>query len=149
MKNQIGILVAAALAVASAPALAAKDPVKIARDTAKETYKMDKRNCSGNGFTDAEHDRCMHQAKAKYDQQMIEVKNLKTEEKADDKAEKKEAKLHADGASVGSSKRPMPGSQGEKGERTAVHPPLSSMGKAPVSANTPYTGDPTVDQRPK
>ena len=147
MKKHLGIIVAAALAAASTAALARDDAVKTARKQADATYKMDKKACRP--LKGDAQDRCMSRAKAEHDQQMVEVKNLEQKEKADDKDARAEAKRHASGASAGSSSRPMPGSQGEKGERTAVHPPLSSMGKAPVSANSARTGDPKVDQPPK
>ena len=102
MKGSTGILVAAAMALASTGALAKDDPVKTARKQADETYKMDKLACKP--LKGDERDRCMYRASAEHDQQMILVENLKKEEKAQDaKAKRAKAKPEVSSSAGGSS----------------------------------------------
>ena len=159
MKSSTGILVAAAVALVSTGALARDDAVKTARKQADATYKMDKQACKP--LKGDERDRCLHRAKAQHDQEVIEVKQMKEANEEQDKAERargKEAKragkrpssaVSRYESSAGGSSLPMPGSQSSLSELTADHPPASSMGDAPVSTNSPYTGDPKQDRPPK
>ena len=159
MNGSTGILVAAAMALASTGALAKDDAVKTARKQADATYKMDKLACKP--LKGDERDRCLHRASAEHDQQVILVKQMKDANEKQDKAErarKKEAKraekrrsdaASTNASSAGTSGLPMPGDQSSPSQPTADHPPLSSMGRAPVSANSPYTADPKKDRPPR
>jgi hypothetical protein len=158
MNTFSSILLAAALASIGTGALAADDALKVLSRQAKETYKMDKESCKS--LKGDEHERCMHRARAQYDQEVAQIRADRKAYKDQDKAARAEAKqarrakkarsdASHDESSAGTSGLPMPGSQSSLSQPTADYPPLSSMGKAPVSANSPYTGDPKKDRPPR
>ena len=141
-------LAAAVLAAASLGAWAADDGVKAARKQAKATYEMDKKGCKGMDDR-KDRDRCLFQAKAKYDQEVGEVRKMKRSQAKEDKAARAEARkadknrnAHSgnDTASAGS-QLPAPGAQADPSHPTAKREPLSGMGKSPESANSPAVGN--------
>jgi hypothetical protein len=125
MGNFLKITVAAALAGASFSTLAVDDAYKAARDQANNTYKMDRKGCKG--FSGKEREDCLHQAKSKHDQAIIEAKKLKTHG----------AYLHGDAsqAPTSYSKLPASGDATASQGRTAGNQPGQFMGNAPGSAN--------------
>ena len=84
------ILMAAALASIGSGALAADNALKELSKQAKETYKMDKLSCKS--LKGDEHDRCMHRARAQYDQQVAQIRADRKAYEEQDKAARAEAK---------------------------------------------------------
>lgn len=146
MSRFLGIAVAAALASASFGAQAKDDAVKDLRQQAKATYEMDKQGCKG---LDRENrKRCEFQARAKYDQEIAQIREDKKAYEAEDKAkraEKRDAEKRRTAHSGNESK--WEANRGASGR--ALERPVSNLDGAPVSGNSPYTGDPKVDQPPR
>jgi len=125
MTQHFSIIAAAALAAASFTAHAADEAYKNARKQADQTYKMDRKGCKG--FSGDERQNCLHQAKAKHDQEIGEARKLKTHGAA----------LHGDASQTRNSASQLPanGAASASQPNTAGNKPGEFMGNAPGSAN--------------